>query len=85
MLLIREEKASCLFVLFLTPSYFSSGFLASDFSGLLSVSLGWKAVDRMEKVQRPERNDMRLIKRAAVITQGRELTAQPNTRWFSVS
>lgn len=39
----------------------------------------------MEKVQGPERNDMRLIKRVAVITQGPELTAEPNTRCFSVS
>lgn len=31
-LLIREERASCLCVLFLTPSYFSSSFPASDFS-----------------------------------------------------
>lgn len=84
-LLIREERAPCLRVLFLTPSYFSSSFPASDFSAsALSLSAG-RLVERMEKVQRPERNDMRLIKRVAVITQGQELTAQPNTRWFSFS
>lgn len=72
-LLIREERASCLCVLFLTPSYFSSSFPASDFSSP-SLPAG-SLVERMEKVQGPERNDMRLIKRVAVITQGQGLRA----------
>lgn len=84
-LLIREERDPCLCVLFQTPSYFSSSFPASDFSASsLSPSAG-RLVERMEKVQRPERNDMRLIKRVAVITQGQGLTERPNTRWFSIS